>query len=165
MCIYEDAKGDLKKIKQRLLHFLLRRRLRYDEGTNWTEKHKRWIRSLEMEYPVDQETLSEYLSQIADSEERCHRIASRIEEISEQERYGDRVTALKAFKGIQTLIALSFVVEIGDFRRFAAADQFMAFLGLVPSERSSGNKRRLGGITKAGNSHLRKLLVEAAHRP
>jgi transposase len=149
-------------IKLRLLHFLLRRGLRYEEGANWIAKHKRWIRSLEMEHPIDQETLSEYLCQIADLEERCHRVASRIEEIAEGEEYRDKVAALKAFKGVQTFIALSLLVEIGDFRRFTAADQFMSFLGLVPSERSSGNKRRLGGITKAGNSHLRKLLVEAA---
>jgi transposase len=160
--MYEDTKGDLKRVKQRLLHFLLRRRLRYKEGTNWTAKHKRWIRSLEMEQPINQETLAEYLCEMEDLEERCHRIASRIEEISEEEKYRERVAALKAFKGIQTFTALSLLVEIGDFRRFAVADQFMAFLGLVPSERSSGNKRRIGGITKAGNSHLRKLLVEAA---
>jgi transposase len=160
--MHEDAKVDLKRVKQRVLHFLLRRGVRYQEGTNWSAKHKRWIRSLEMEHPLDQETLSEYLCQIDELEERIHRIASRIEEVSEQEKYRNRVATLKAFKGVQTLTALSLLVEIGDFRRFAAADRFMAFLGLVPSERSSGNKRRLGGITKAGNSHLRKLLVEAA---
>ncbi len=160
--MYEDAKSDLKKVKQRVLHFLLRRRLRYEGGNNWTEKHWAWIRSLELEHPIDQETLSEYLSQIADLEERCRRIVSRIEEVSREERYESRVATLKAFKGIETLIALSLVVEIGDFRRFGTAQQFMAFLGLVPSERSSGNKRRLGGITKAGNSHLRRLLIEAA---
>jgi transposase len=160
--MHEDAKVDLKRVKQRLLHFLLRRGVRYQEGTNWSAKHKRWIRSLEMEHPLDQETLSEYLCQIDELEERIHRIAARIEEVAEQERYRNRVAILKAFKGVQTLTALSLLVEIGDFRRFAAADRFMAFLGLVPSERSSGNKRRLGGITKAGNSHLRKLLVEAA---
>jgi transposase len=160
--MYEDTKVDLKRVKQRLLHFLLRRGLIYREGTNWTAKHKRWIRSLEMEHPIDQETLSEYLCQIDDLEEKCHRIAARIEELAEEEKYRDPVAALKAFKGVQTLTALSLLVEIGDFRRFITADQFMAFLGLVPSERSSGNKRRIGGITKAGNSHLRKLLVEAA---
>ena len=160
--MYEDTKIDLRKVKQRLLHFLLRRRLRYEGGNNWTEKHKAWIRSLEMEHPVDQETLCEYLSQIGDLEEKCQRIAARIEEIAEEQEYRDRVAGLKAFKGIATLIALSLVVEIGDFRRFSAAEQFMAFLGLVPSERSSGEKRRLGGITKAGNSHLHRLLVEAS---
>jgi transposase len=160
--MYEDAKSDLKKVKQRVLHFLLRRGWRYEEGNNWTEKHREWIRSLDMEHPIDQETLSEYLSQIADLEEKCQRIASRVEEIAAEDRYETRVATLKAFKGIETLIALSLVVEICDFRRFGTAEQFMAFLGLVPSERSSGNKRRLGGITKAGNSHLRKLLVQAA---
>jgi transposase len=160
--MYEDTKVDLKRVKQRLLHFLLRRGLRYKEGTNWTAKHKRWIRCLEMEHPIDQETLSEYLCQIDELEEKCHRIAARIEELSEEETYRDRVAILKAFEGIQTLTALSLLVEIGDFRRFTAAEEFMAYLGLVPSERSSGNKRRLGGITKAGNSHLRKLIVEAA---
>ena len=160
--MYEDTKVNLKRVKQRLLHFLLRRGLRYKEGSNWTAKHKRWIRCLEMEHPIDQETLSEYLCQIDDLEERCHRISSRIEELSEEDKYRDRVATLKAFKGVQTLTALSLLVEIGDFRRFAAADQFMAFLGLVPSERSSGGRRRLGGITKAGNSYLRKLLVQSA---
>lgn len=92
--MYEDAKGDLKKIKQRLLHFLLRRGLSYIEGTNWTEKHKRWIRCLEMEHPIDGETLCEYLSHIADSEERCQRIASRIEEISEKDNWGIHLTGV-----------------------------------------------------------------------
>ena len=160
--MYEDVKSDLRKVKQRVLHFMLRRRLHYTEGKNWTERHRRWIRPLQMEHPIDQETLSEYLHQIADLEEKCQRIAIRIEEISEEQDYRDQVAALKAFKGIQTLTALSLFVEIGDFRRFGAAGQFMAFLGLVPSEHSSGDKRRLGGITKAGNSHLRKLLIEAA---
>ena len=73
---------------------------------------------------------------------RCARIAGRIEEISEEQRYREGVAALKVFKGIETLIALTFLVEIGDLRRFSRAEQFMAFLGLVPSERSSGNKRR-----------------------
>ena len=104
----------------------------------------------------------EYYMRILELEEHCGRIAVQMEQIAQEERYAEPVKQLKAFKGIETLIALSLVVEIGDFRRFATAAQFMAFLGLVPSERSSGGKRRQGGITKSGNSHLRKLLVEAA---
>jgi transposase len=123
-----------------------------------------WIRSLAIEHSIDQETLSEYLSQIVDLEERCHRIIRRIEEIASEKAYRDRVAALKAYKGIETLIALSFAVEIGDFRRFSTEEQFMAFLGLVPSEHTSGNKRRRGRITKAGNSHLWRLLIEAAYQ-
>ncbi len=157
----EDLKNDLKRTKQRVLGFLLRKALRWEGKTNWTEKHKQWLRSLQLESPLEQETLTEYLCEVADLEEKCKRISLRVEEIAQQDRYAEQVSTLKAFKGIETLIALSFVVEIADFRRFSTAEQLMAFLGLVPSERSSGGKRRLGGITKAGNSHLRKLLVEA----
>jgi transposase len=157
----EDLKRELRRAKQRVLSFLLRKGLRWEGKTNWTEKHRLWLRSVQLENPLEQETLSEYLCHIADLEERCARVSERVEQIAQQDRYAEQVATLKAFKGVETLIALSFVVEIADFRRFATADQFMAFLGLVPCERSSGGKRRLGGITKAGNSHLRKLLIEA----
>ena len=102
------------------------------------------------------------LSTMQELEGKCSEAAEEVEQIAAQERYREQTKKLCAFKGIKTLIALSFVAEIGDFRRFPNARQFMAFLGLVPSEHSSGNKRRQGGITKAGNSHLRRLLVEAA---
>ena len=159
--MYADIKDDLKRAKQRLLHFLLRRGLRYNAGGNWTGKHRQWIRSLELEEAIEQETLNEYYTRVVELEEQRFRMAARVEEIAEEARYSEAVRQLKGFKGIGTLIALSLVVEIGDFRRFATAEQFMAFLGLVPTEHSSGNKRRQGGITKAGNSYLRKLLVEA----
>jgi transposase len=160
--MYQSVKNDLKRAKQRLLHFLLRRRLRYASGTNWTLAHHRWLKALSFEQPCEQRTFDEYYARIAELEEHCERMAAHVEQIACEERYAEPVRELKAFKGIETLIALSLVVEVGDFRRFATAAQFMAFLGLVPSERSSGGKRRQGGITKAGNSHLRKLLVEAA---
>jgi transposase len=160
--LFQSVKDDLKRAKQRLLHFLLRRGLRYLDGTNWTGGHRRWLKSLQFEHQWEQATFEEYYARIVELEEHCERLAGQVEEIASEERYAEPVRELKAFKGIETLIALSLVVEIGDFRRFATAAQFMAFLGLVPSERSSGNKRRQGGITKAGNSHLRKLLVEAA---
>ena len=159
--MYEDVKDDLKRAKQRVLHFLLRHGIRYTESGNWTAGHRRWLRTLQMEHPIAQGTLEEYLAYVSELEESCQRIAARIEQIALEEKYAEPVAQLKAFKGIATLIALSFIVEIGDFRRFATAQQFMAFLGLVPSEYSSGSKRRQGSITKAGNSHLRKLLVEA----
>jgi transposase len=103
-----------------------------------------------------------YLSQMQELEAKCAEAAAEVESIAAQDSYRQQTKKLTAFKGIKTLIALSFVTDIGDFRRFASARQFMAYLGLVPSERSSGGKRRQGGITKAGNSHLRRLLVEAA---
>ena len=160
--MYEDLRGDLRICKQRVLHFLLRRGIRYDQGGPWTVKHKNWLSSLEFSDPRDRKTLDMYLSTMQEIEGKCSEAAEEVEQIASQERYRQQTKKLTAFKGIKTLIALSFVAEIGDFRRFPNARQFMAFLGLVPSERSSGNKRRQGGITKAGNSHLRRLLVEAA---
>ena len=160
--MYEDLRGDLRICKQRVLHFLLRRGIRYENGGPWTVRHKDWLNSLEFADARDRKTLDMYLATMQELEGKCSEAAEEVEKIAAQERYREQTKKLCAFKGIKTLIALSFVAEIGDFRRFPNARQFMAFLGLVPSEHSSGNKRRQGGITKAGNSHLRRLLVEAA---
>ena len=160
--MYEDLRGDLRICKQRVLHFLLRRGIRYEKGGPWTVRHKNWLASLEFADARDRKTLDMYLSTMQELEGKCSEAAEEVEQIAAQERYREQTKKLCAFKGIKTLIAVSFVAEIGDFRRFPNARQFMAFLGLVPSEHSSGNKRRQGGITKAGNSHLRRLLVEAA---
>ena len=159
--MYEDVKGNVKRAKQRILTLLLREGLRYTESGNWSGGHWRWLRAVQLDQPLAHGTLQEYLSSLSELEETSQRIAARIVQIALEERYSEPVTELKAFKGIGTLIALSLIVEIGDFRRFATAQQFMSFLGLVPSEYSSGSHRRQGSITKAGNSHLRKLLVEA----
>jgi transposase len=160
--MYEDLRSDLRKAKQRVLHFLLRRGLSYQGGGNWTVRHKQWLASLQFEDPIERQTLDVYLAHLLELERKCAEVASVAEQIGEENRYRKEVNRLRAFKGIKTLTALAFLCEIGDFRRFASARQFMAFLGMVPSEHSSGDKRRQGGITKAGNSHLRRLLVEAA---
>ena len=160
--MYEALRGDLRICKQRILQFLLRRSIRYQGGGPWTVKHRHWLSTLEFGQPRDRQTLDMYLSQMQELEAKCSEAAAEVESIAAQDCYGQQTKKLTAFKGIKTLIALSFITDIGDFRRFASARQFMAYLGLVPSEHSSGNKRRQGGITKAGNSHLRRLLVEAA---
>lgn len=153
----------LKKSKQNLLSFLLRRERRFTEGaTYWTQIHRRWLKQQTFSNPLDQETYNEYLQEFYDQEEKVERYDARIEELSKLEAYRDRVTKLRCFKGIDTHIALSLVCEIGDFSRFATASQFSAFLGLVPTEESSGQKERRGGITKGGNIRLRTLLTEAA---
>jgi transposase len=159
---YEDLRSDLRKTKQRVLHFLMRRGISYTGGSNWTVGHKQWLASLQFEEDIERQTLDLYLAHLLELERKCAEVASVAEKIGEQKRYRAAVKKLRAFKGIKTLTALAFICEIADFRRFASARQFMAFLGMVPSEHSSGNKRRQGGITKAGNSHLRGLLVEAA---
>ena len=160
--MYGDLRSDLRKAKQRVLHFLLRRGIRWEVGSNWTQRHKQWLNHLELESDIDRQTLETYLAHLVELERKCAEVASVAELFAEEERYSEPAKTLCAFKGIRTLTALSFICEIGDFRRFAAAGQFMAFLGMVPFERSSGDKRRQGGITKAGSSHLRKLLIEAA---
>ena len=165
--LYEDVKMDLRKAKQRLIHFLNRHEIRYESGKKtWTGRYWQWLRSLEFDSPIDRETFDEYLAHVGYLEEKRGRIAKQIEEIATEPQYETSVARLRAFRGIGTLTALSFILEIGDFRRFTRAEEFMAFLGLVPSENSSGDRRRVGGITKAGNSHLRKLLIESAwHAP
>jgi transposase len=104
----------------------------------------------------------EYRSQVRSLEERIARLEAQIVEAAESPRYKAQVSLLRAFKGIDYIIALALVCEIGDFKRFASAKAFMSYLGFVPSENSSGGKRRQGGITKAGNGHRRRLLIEGA---
>jgi transposase len=97
-----------------------------------------------------------------DTENRLDRIDAMILEVAKTDPYRDFVARLRCFKGIDYITALALVCEVGDFRRFPTAAAFMAYLGLVPSEHSSGTKRRQGGITKTGNTHLRKLLIESS---
>ncbi|MDA3822444.1 MAG: IS110 family transposase [Bacteroidales bacterium] len=159
MC--NDFRSDLKRQKQRLLQFLLRLGIKYDKSY-WTGAHRTWLKSLQLEQEMHQSTFNSYYTAILEQEARIELIKEKIEEIATEKAYAERVSKLRCFKGVETLTALTFVVEIGDFRRFGKAHEFMAYLGLVPSEHSSGEKRRVGGITKAGNSRLRKLLFESS---
>jgi transposase len=150
-------------MKQRLLKFLVRHGYIYKEGVNhWTLKHWRWMDQIEFEQEHERIVYEEYRSQIRALEERLTRLGQKITETAESPRYKAAVNKLRAFKGIDYIIALSAVCEIGDFRRFADAKAFMSYLGFVPSENSSGGKRNQGSITKAGNGHLRRLLIEGA---
>jgi transposase len=122
-----------------------------------------------LEQPADQIVLDEYLLAIEQVEQRLMALVAQIERVSQQPRYAEAVGALRCFRGIDTVTAMSLVAELHDFMRFDSARGLMAFLGLVPSEHSSGESRRRGEITKAGNSHARRLVIEAAwhyrHRP
>jgi len=159
----EDANEDLRRCKQRLTKFLLRHGYIFTEGeTNWTVKHWRWMDMIEFPQEHQRTVYEEYRSQIKTNEDRLTRLEKQITETAESARYKAKVGILRAFKGIDYIIALSVICEIGDFKRFVNAKSFMSYLGFVPSENSSGGKRSQGGITKAGNGHLRRLLVEAA---
>ena len=109
-----------------------------------------------------QETLNEYLTSYEEQTAKIERFDARIEEIASQAEYAEKVKKLGCFLGIKTHTALSLIVETGDFTRFAKGNVYAAYLGLVPGEHSSAVKVNRLGITKAGNSHLRLLLVEAA---
>ena len=121
-----------------------------------------WLSTLDLGSVMLNETLAEYLITLAQLTDKIERFDKRIEEIASQENYAENAKKLQCLRGIKVHSAMSFLVEIGDFKRFPTAQQFSAFLGLVPGEHSSGDNQNRMGITKAGNSHLRTLLVEAA---
>ena len=159
----EDVKDELLRVKQRLSKLLIRLGFIYDaEKSPWTKVHRDWMLHLTFGNALQSEAFDQYYCHMLELENRLERIEAKIVEVAKEEPYRERVAQLRCFKGIDYLIALSLVCEIGDFRRFSTAASFMAYLGLVPSEHSSGEKRRQGGITKVGNGHVRKLLIEAS---
>ncbi len=152
----------LKQIKQQILAYVLRSGKKFEGGkTYWTMAHLKWLKSLDLG-GVKGETLKEYLITYDYLVEKIARLDQRIGELAGNERYAEKVKRMSCFIGVKTHTALSMIVEIGDFDRFENAQKFAGFLGLVPSEDSSGGSTRRYGITKAGNSHLRRLMVEAA---
>ena len=157
-----DMQDDLKRAKQRLLKYLLRHGHVYENTRYWTGKHRKWMKTLAFEMPLDKAVFEQYLYTIESIEERVARVDIKIKEIEESPRYEEKVRKFRAFRGVDYIISLSLVCEIGDFKRFPTAAALMSYIGLVPSEYSSGKKRKQGGITKTGNGHIRKLLTEAA---
>jgi transposase len=157
----DDHKLALKKVKQQILAFCLRHDYRYEGNSNWTAAHIKWLRSLQPE-ALYKEILDEYLLTYTTLSDKLARLDKRIEELASQDEYREDVKKLSCFIGVKTHTALSVLVEVGDFKRFATAQQFASYLGLVPGEDSSGDGQTRLGITKAGNRHIRLLLTEAA---
>ncbi len=131
-------------------------------ANKWTVKHYDWLHKVVLEDMYSNITLREYLHQLSQLEENLVRYDKEIEEIATRDRYAKAVEKLCCLKGINTITALSLVTEIGDFNRFSSADKFAAFLGLVPGEYSSGGSINRTGITKHGNTYLRRLITESA---
>ena len=156
----DDHKIALKRLKQQIGSFCLRHGKMYP-GTNWTGKHLAWLRKLELSF-LYRETLDEYLASYDQLTASIERYDKRIDEISSQQKYQEKVRKLGCFLGIKTHTALSLIVETGDFKRFSKGNIYASFLGLAPGENSSGDKTKRLGVSKAGNSHLRMLLVEGA---
>lgn len=157
----DDHKLALKKVKQQILAFCLRHNYRYEGKTNWTIAHLNWLESLNPK-ALYKEILDEYLLTYKTLSDKLARLDKRIGELASKVEYEESVKKLCCFIGVQTHTALSVLVEVGDFNRFASANQFAAYLGLVPGEDSSGDDRTRLGITKAGNRHVRQLLTESA---
>lgn len=151
----------LTKARQQLQAFLLRHR-RVHAGRAWTRAHRRWLADLRFDHPAQQIVLQDYVSAVEDAAARVARLMGQIAELVPAWSMATVVDALQAMRGISLLAAVTLVAEVGDFRRFVNPRQLMAYLGLVPSESSSGGRTRRGGITKAGNHHARRVLIEGA---
>lgn len=156
----DDEVAALKRIKQQTIAFCTRHGKQYDGKSYWTKWHLDWLEKLELCNPILKETLQEYLILYYQASEKVDMYNLRIEELSRMDAYDKSVQKLLCFNGIATHTALSLLVEVGDFNRLKTAQNFASYLGLVPGEHSSGDKQRRTGITKSGNSHLHKLLVE-----
>ena len=156
----DDHKLALKKIKQQINAFCLRHGYIYDSH-KWTIRHLDWLKKLDLS-ELYRETLNEYMTSYEEQTAKIERFDKRIEELAADSDYHENVRKLSCLLGIQTHTALSLIVETGDFKRFRKGNTYAAFLGLAPGESSSGEKISRTGITKAGNNHLRTLLIEAA---
>ena len=166
----DSVRQDLMRARHRMSKLLLRRGYRYRETQRqWGVRHMAWLRPLHFEHAAAQATFDHYLMTIDHLDERLLRMDAHLGEFGSQDPYREPVAWLRCFRGIDTVTAVSLVAELHDFRRFRSARALMAYLGLVPSEHSSGEKRHQGSITRTGNNHVRRLLVEAAwhhrHRP
>ena len=157
-----DAVTDRRDNRHRLKAFLLRHGYKYSGKSSWTPAHLRYLRELVLADPAHKVVLEEYLLAITQATERIERLETHLATLAATWRMKPVVDALQGLRGVQLLTAVALAAELGDLSRFRHPRQLMAFLGLVASEYSSGNSRRQGSITKAGNSHARWFLVEAA---
>jgi transposase len=157
----EDARLDRMRDRHRLSKFLLRhgRRMPFK---SWGAGRRKWLGEQNFAEPARQQTFDTYLLALDLVDRRVEALDRQLAELAERGPWAELVASLRCPRGVDTLTALGVVAEVGDFHRFASAEEFMSFIGLVPSERSSGERRRQGSITKAGNAHARRLLVEAA---
>ena len=152
----------LGKARQHLQGFLLRHGRIYAGWTTWTLAYRRWLTTLRFQHPAQQIVLQDYIHAIVDAEQRVARLAEQITALLPNWSLAPVVQALQAMRGVGQIVAVTVAAEVGDFSRFANPRQLMPYLGLVPSERSSGGTVRRGGITKAGNALARRVLIEGA---
>jgi transposase len=163
----EAVRVDLMRCRHRLSKLLLRHGVRFDDGDAWTERHRAWLNTVELPWPAAQATLLDCRGAVDQLAHRRDQLERQIVAMIPSSPWAAQVGRLRCLRGVDTLTAVGLCAEVGDFERFARAEQLMSYVGLVPSEHTTGQQRRLGSITKTGSAHARRLLVEAAwhHRP
>jgi transposase len=158
----EDTLSDLKATKFRLKACLLRHDIRYTGRANWSPAHLRWLSEVVCPTPAQHIVFQEYVRAVNEHTERLQRLEQELHEQVKAWRFHPVVDALQALRGVQFTVAVTTVAEVGDLTRFENPRQLMKFLGVIPSEYSTGERRRQGSITKAGNTHARRALVAGA---
>jgi transposase len=167
----DDARLDLMRARHRLGKFLLRHGRVFGTGQQgaWSQAHRWWLGQQTFERDAERVMFEDYLLAVEQTEARRRSLEQHLEDVAREPRYAEAVGWLRCFQGIDTLTAITLLAELHDFRRFRSPHQLMAYVGLVPSEHSSGGHQQRGPITRAGNRHVRRLLVEAAwhyrHKP
>ena len=163
----EAVRQDLMRCRHRLSKLLLRHGIRFDDGPAWSERHRAWLATVALPQPAAQATLADACGAVEALVHRRGELERQIVALLPASPWATRAGRLRCLRGIDTLTAAGLCSEIGDFERFAQAGQLMSYVGLVPSEHTTGEQRRLGAITKTGSGHARRLLVEAAwhYRP
>lgn len=158
----DAVRQDLMRCRHRVSKLLLRHGIRFDDGRAWTERHRAWLATVQLGWPAAQSTLADAVGAVDALVHRRDQLEREIVALLPTSPWQVQIARLRCLRGIDTLTAAGLCSEIGDFERFARAEQLMSYVGLVPSENTTGDSRRLGAITKTGSGHARRLLVEAA---
>ena len=159
----ETAMHDLNDARYQFKAFLLRNNIRYEGPANWSLKHLRWLAQLVLPHPCQQIVQQEHMQTIMERQRRLERLDNELAHQVRSWRYYPVIKAIQAMRGVQLRVAVGIIAELGDLSRFDHPRKLMAYLGLVPSENSSGRRQQKGPITKCGNGRARRLLVEGAH--
>jgi transposase len=158
----QTAMENLKRIRHQLLKFLIRHGYVYTDGNHWTKKHIQWIKTLKFDLPLLAEIFDNYFTEMNHCLQRLQSLDKELEKIAQTLPYKEMVGIIRCLHGIDTLTAITIITEIFEFGRFAEPNAIMSYLGLTPSENSSGQKQAKGSITKTGNKRVRRLLVETS---
>jgi transposase len=158
----EAVRVDLMRCRHRLSKLLLRHGIRFDDGNAWTDRHREWLDTVMLEWPAAQATMLDAQGAIDALVHRRGGLEREIVAMLPDSPWVAQVGRLRCLRGVETLTAVGLCSEIGDFERFARAEQLMSYVGVVPCENTTGQQRRLGSITKTGSAHARRLLIEAA---